>query len=224
MQLSKRSRKRRVEISHAETVSEGKSQVTVTLGASCRREPSGLSPCLCIWVVASEWVERCRRSSLPQGASRDWHIFTFRNVSSGKAPFKRAAHACGSRSGDPEPADEAARRCFMPHDASGLPQSKTENKNIQKIWQHSRILLFEGRTQENNLLRVLMDIPWHSPGLGDSLFYHKGSRRTSASERILAELGTFHGPGLRGPSWLCRASGIQLIEATMPRLLLISLE
>lgn len=37
----------------------------------------------------------------------------------------------------------------------------------------------------------------------NSIFFHKGSRRTSASERILAELGTFQGPGLIGPFGLC---------------------
>lgn len=84
--------------------------------------------------------------------------------------------------------------------------------------------LFYGRTQKSNPLRVLLNIPWRSSSLGDSIFYHKGSRRTSAWERILAELGTFQGPGLRGPFGLCRVPGMLLIEATMSSLLLTSFE
>lgn len=59
-------------------------------------------------------------------------------------------------------------------------------------------------------------IPWHSLSLWDSIFYHTGSRRTSASERILAELGRFQGPGLMGPFGLC---GVPAIEARYKSLL-----
>ncbi len=84
--------------------------------------------------------------------------------------------------------------------------------------------LFYGRTEKNNPLRVLVNIPWHSSSLGNSIFYHNGSRRTSAWERILAELGTFQGPGLRVPFGLCRVPRMLFMEDTMPSLLLTSLE
>lgn len=79
------------------------------------------------------------------------------------------------------------------------------------------------KTKQNSL-RVLLNIPWHSSSLCDPIFFHKGSRRTSASERILAELGTFQGPGLMGPFGLCTAPGILFTEATEHSLLLSSLE
>lgn len=66
--------------------------------------------------------------------------------------------------------------------------------------------------------------PWHSSSLGDSIFYHKGSLRTSASERILAELGTFHTPGLRGPFGLCGLPGKLFVEVRRSVLLPTSLE
>lgn len=94
----------------------------------------------------------------------------------------------------------------------------------RQIWRDCGSSLFYGRSQENNPLRVLINIPWHHSSLGDSIFHHKGSRRTSAWERILAELGTFQGPGLRGPFGLCMVSGILFMEATRPSVLLSSLE
>lgn len=62
-------------------------------------------------------------------------------------------------------------------------------------------------------------------GLGRSMCDHKESRRTSAWERILAELGVFQGPGLRVPFGLCMASGTPFTEAARQiSLLLPSLE
>lgn len=86
----------------------------------------------------------------------------------------------------------------------------------------SVILLLHGRTEENNLLPSAANITWYSLTVGDLIFHHKGSRRASASERILAELGTFHGPGPRGAFMPCRVSGMLFPEE--PRLLPASLE
>lgn len=73
-------------------------------------------------------------------------------------------------------------------------------------------LLLHGRTEENNLLASAANITCPSLAVDDSIFYHKGSRKASASERILAELGTIQGPGPRGAFLLCRVSGILFIE------------
>lgn len=82
-----------------------------------------------------------------------------------------------------------------------------------------------GSSQENNPLRELTNAPRRRSGQGDSMSDHKGSRRTSAWERILAELGVFQGPGLRVPFGLCMASGILFTEASRRiSLLLPSLE
>lgn len=111
------------------------------------------------------------------------------------------------------------------HDATGLPKTIKKKRPCQTTnLAPCCYSLFYGRTPENNPLRVLLNIPWHSSSLCDSIFYHKGSRRTSAWERILAELGTFQGPGLRGPFGLGRVSGILFTEATVPSLALTSLE
>lgn len=139
-------------------------------------------------------------------------------------------HMLKSHIKDAEAADKAEGSCYMPRDVTGLPKktlSKDESGRGPKVIKVAPCCtsLFYGRTQKkNNPLRVLLNIPWHSSSLGDSIFYHKGSRRTSAWERILAELGTFQGPGLRGPFGLCGVPGILFIEATMSSLLLTSLE
>lgn len=46
------------------------------------------------------------------------------------------------------------------------------------------------------------------------MFHHKGSRKISSSVRILAELGTLQGPGLRDPFGLWEDPGILFVEAT----------
>lgn len=110
-------------------------------------------------------------------------------------------------------------------DVTGLPKktlSKDKSGHGPKVIKVARLCFME-ELRKNCPLRALLNIPWHSSSLGDSIFYHKGSRRTSASERILAELGTFQGPGLRGPFGLCGVPGILLREATLPSLLLPSL-
>lgn len=77
------------------------------------------------------------------------------------------------------------------------------------------ILSLRGRTEENNRRSSAANITWHSLTAGDSIFYHRGSRRASASERILAELGTFQGPGPRGAFLPSRVSGMLFTEDTL---------
>lgn len=110
-------------------------------------------------------------------------------------------------------------RCHSPHPP---PQKKRPPHNTNLALCCKSLVLW--KNSGNNLLRALLNIPWRSSSPGGSIFYHKASRKTSASERILAELGTFQGPGLRGPFGLCRVSGILFIEAPMPSLLPTSLE
>lgn len=74
------------------------------------------------------------------------------------------------------------------------------------------LLLLHGRTEDNNLWTNAANITLSGWTEGDLIFYHKGSRKASASERILAELGTFQGTGPRGAFLLCRVSGILFIE------------
>ncbi len=138
-------------------------------------------------------------------------------------------HMLKSHIEDADAADKAEGRCYMTRDVTGLPKktsSKDKSRHGPKVIKVAPrcTSLFYGRTEKNNPLRVLVNIPWHSSSLGNSIFYHNGSRRTSAWERILAELGTFQGPGLRVPFGLCRVPRMLFMEDTMPSLLLTSLE
>lgn len=113
----------------------------------------------------------------------------------------------------------------MPHFVS-REKNKNNKKNNPVSYKSNQapsvILLLHGRTEENNLLPSAANITWHSLTGADFIFDHKGSRRASASERILAELGTFHGPGPRGAFRPCRVSGMLFREE--PRFLPASLE
>lgn len=82
--------------------------------------------------------------------------------------------------------------------------------------------VFERKLSGKQSIDKLINAPRRRSGLGDSTSDHKGSRRTSAWERILAELGVFQGPGLRVPFGLCMASGILFTEASRRTSLLLS--
>lgn len=102
----------------------------------------------------------------------------------------------------------------MPHLISPI---KKRNKTTYKSNQApSVILLLHGRTEnKHNLLPSAAVITWHSLTVGDLIFYHKGSRRASASERILAELGTLQGPGPTGALMAARVSGMLFTEDSL---------
>lgn len=68
---------------------------------------------------------------------------------------------------------------------------------------------------KDSLLPNAANITWHSLTVGDLIFYHKGSRRASASERILAELGTLQGPGPTGALMAARVSGMLFTEDSL---------
>lgn len=95
----------------------------------------------------------------------------------------------------------------MPHFVSGEKKKSNQAASV--------VLLLHGRTEENNLLPSAAKRTRHSLTVGDLRFDHKGSRRASASERILAELGTFQGPGPGGAFPPCWASGMLFIEETL---------
>lgn len=69
-----------------------------------------------------------------------------------------------SHIGDAEAADKAEGSCYMPHMVS--QDSQKQKTNLAPCCYS----LFYGRTQENNPLRVLLNIQWRSSSLGDSIF------------------------------------------------------
>lgn len=175
MQLSKLSR--RVKVSHEWDGEEKlKSKMMVTCGA--------------FFAYGSL---HCNGWSAVRGF-QDWHIFTFQNVSSGKEPKRSRARSCPKSETLNQWTRQrgAATRYTQCHSPS--PQKRPcRNTNLAPCCKS----LVLWKNSGNNPLRALLNIPWRSSSLGSSIFYHKASRRTSASERILAELGTFQGPGLR---------------------------
>lgn len=120
----------------------------------------------------------------------------------------KASPRCASRAHHPDrilkQRKKAGKSCYI----------KKKKKKISQIRLHLWILLLHGRTEESDLPTSAANITWHSLTVGDLIFDHKGSRRASASERILAELGTFQGPGPRRALMLCRASGMLFREET----------
>lgn len=122
-------------------------------------------------------------------------------------------HMLNSHNKDAEGMDKAEGGWLhATHDVTGLPKTLSKDKSghspvVVKVAQFCTSL-FYGRTAKNYPLGVLLNNPWHSSSLHDSIFYHKGSRRVSGRVRILTELGIFQGLGLIGPFGLCRGPGI----------------